>query len=498
MNEGHFAWIALSWISCAAIGCGAKAEGDASKLTNGGATSGDAGSADSSTGAQVSRWCPVEKSTEAPPLADGCTTRGAALDLLCQSDSCPVEMALDLDCQTELAQPRITANENSTWVIVQTRGDSISSQLMTVKPFDSHVEQLAAPLPSDALAAVANGDLWVFGASTSEISTLHQFTAGWLGTTLNIGSPRSPATVTSAAMLEDKIGYFTYLLNGIEPHLATWDGTCWTDAKLGAGADEHLVVKADVKDRPSVAWEVIETEGYVLGSRSIAVRNPQLGLSDELIALPPVPYGYWDYESPPLRLMPGGLDGAAVFPTVALKQWDGVSIFTYDPSVDDHWVKQVLLDSTPAVVTGNCPEVVNYAAAACYVQTTCSEQVSGTGTDFDVVRTQSGAWFAAWLEYVSDATYDLEPYYIGGEMGITDCLRLETSGAGTTDLVLARLTNSKPVLNRVRLYEGDVQSTKDGVALAARGDTLLVAAIMNRGGNTPVLRYLEIDSKPLQ
>jgi len=78
-----------------------------------------------------------------------------------------------------------------------------------------------------------------------------------------------------------------------------------------------------------------------------------------------------------------------------------------------------------------------------------------------------------------------------------DANEYQTAGAGTTDLVVARLTNSEPVPNRFRLYAGDLHSSTDGIAMAARGDTLLVAAVLNRG-STPVLRYLEIDSTRLQ
>jgi hypothetical protein len=83
-------------------------------------------------------------------------------------------------------------------------------------------------------------------------------------------------------------------------------------------------------------------------------------------------------------------------------------------------------------------------------------------------------------------------------MNIVDCLFHETSGAGTTDLVLARRTSAEVPLTRFRLYTGDAQVNWDGVALAARGDTLLAAIVLTRGGTTPVLRYLEIDATRLQ
>jgi len=37
---------------------------------------------------------------------------------------------------------------------------------------------------------------------------------------------------------------------------------------------------------------------------------------------------------------------------------------------------------------------------------TCTQQVSGVGDGFDVVRTQSGAVFAAWVSYSSQGTWN--------------------------------------------------------------------------------------------
>ncbi len=497
MNGGRLAWGALLGIACAVTGCGAKASNDVSNKAAGGAQS-DGGSAVVSAAGKSPRLCPVEESIAAPPKADGCTVTPAELEpeFSCESDGCPITKALDIDCRAPLAEPRITANADSAWVIVRTESASANAQLVTVTANESRVQPLAAPLPSRALAADRSGCLWVFDADAYRLWTLRSMSDAWHRAMLTIDTPLEPAIITSAFMVDGGVGYVTFLVNGIEPHLATWDGTCWTDAKLGDGSNEQFLVKGDQHARPSVAWEAIGTAGFVIGTRSITVSNPRSGMPDEHIVLPLSPQGTLEYGSPRLRLLAGGLNGTDAFPTVALKLWDGIALFTYDTSVDSHWATQTLPASEPAAATGNCPEMANHGGLPCDGLITCSERVHGTGSDFDLVRTQAGGWYAAWLEYDSDATYDIERVDIGGEMFITHCVRHETSGAGPRDLVSAQHTSSEPVLHRFRLYEGDVQSTKDGIGMTTRGDTLLVAAILNRSG-TPILRYLEIDSTRL-
>ena len=77
------------------------------------------------------------------------------------------------------------------------------------------------------------------------------------------------------------------------------------------------------------------------------------------------------------------------------------------------------------------------------------------------------------------------------------CGWTETSGTGTADLVLMHVTEAGPILSHFRFDMGGaaVNMQRD-VALAARGDTLLVAAQLG-GSNVPTLTYLEIDSSGL-
>ena len=89
----------------------------------------------------------------------------------------------------------------------------------------------------------------------------------------------------------------------------------------------------------------------------------------------------------------------------------------------------------------------------------------------------------------------LDEFWIGGEMGLSGCERSETSGSGTAELVIARLGAGEPVLSRFRFDMGGAIPAADySFAMAARGETLLVAATLN---NEVGMTYLEIDSRRL-
>jgi hypothetical protein len=85
----------------------------------------------------------------------------------------------------------------------------------------------------------------------------------------------------------------------------------------------------------------------------------------------------------------------------------------------------------------------------------------------------------------------------GGEMFISYCRRTETAGLATADLVVASLTETEPVLTRLRFDASSaVQAGDYPVNMAARGETLLVAATLSSDAARR-LTYLEIDSRLL-
>jgi hypothetical protein len=196
-----------------------------------------------------------------------------------------------------------------------------------------------------------------------------------------------------------------------------------------------------------------------------------------------------------LRILPGGPDGAAPLPVVLASSSAGIQVLR---STDTgSWISELLPESASDVATaGDCPSEVGSASAdePCAGMTTCTQHLSGVATGFDSARTQSGATFVAWVAYSSEATYELWNDHRGGELPLSYCTRAETSGTGTAELVLARLTDSEPVLTRFRFdLSSGVTDLNRELAMAARGDTLIVTATLD-GDLATTLTSLEIDS----
>jgi len=200
-----------------------------------------------------------------------------------------------------------------------------------------------------------------------------------------------------------------------------------------------------------------------------------------------------------LRLLPGGLDGTAPVPAVAAKFADGIRVLSNTSMDDSGWTSTLLPESGPdATITGDCPpDGASSAARVCVDLTSCTQQLSGASSGFGLARTQSGATFAAWVEYSAQGSYNLTYYHRGGELPMDYCFKSEMNGTGTADLVVARLTQFGPNMSRFHFdLGGAVASLSRAVVMAARGDTLLVAAYLS-GDTIPTLSYLEIDSRQL-
>lgn len=107
--------------------------------------------------------------------------------------------------------------------------------------------------------------------------------------------------------------------------------------------------------------------------------------------------------------------------------------------------------------------------------------------------------FVAWVLYSGQGTYAPKLIcYDGDLMGPEWCYcdNIETSGSGAADLVIAGLTESQPMLTHFRLDMGGAVWFGHSLAMAARGDTLVLAGYL-RDQSVPTLTYLEIDSKQL-
>jgi hypothetical protein len=453
--------------------------------------------------------CPVEGHVGAPTLSTDCQIVVRRVDpaLTCESTDCAITKALDLTCAYHPGKPWISATADGAVVLVRTDDSDkyeALARLMTVEAADSRVEDvpaLATPNNVDryfsildsAMATNSSGAKWLFAGEAPGITAVRGTDAGWTrATVLPSPDPDYGVVLTDASMVDDRLGYLTYstwLTSA--PHLVTWDGSCWTDQPIGETHAWSMVVETDAEKRPWVAW--------VSDPNSLYLRNPS-GDTQNLLAkgtTDTLSIGFM-YSSP-LRLLPGGLDGTAAIPAVAAMFNDGIRVLSNSPTTDSGWLSLVLPESGAFSGADDCPsEQPSYDNGNhCVGMATCTQQSSRVGSGFDLARTPSGAVFAAWVMYSSQGTYALQETFTSGEMPQRYCGRTETSGSGTADLVVARLTESEPILSHFRFdLGGAALSGSRDVVMVARGDTLVVAAFLS-GDLIPTLTYLEIDSRLL-
>jgi hypothetical protein len=467
------------------------------------ATAGTAGTAGSSA-----TLCPVESKVGAPSLSTDCAITVRPIDpaLTCASADCAITKALDLTCAFLPGKPLLSATADGAEVMVATgNGEKYQAlaRLMTVAVANSRVQDVPVLTDSSnyfsildsALSANSSGAKWLFAGETPGITALHGTDAGWTRSTVAFSSDSNKdARLTAAVMVDDRLGYLTYYLGDVwTPYLATWDGSCWTDQLIGEPHVMTMAIQTDAQKRPWVAWLSVEypSDGGSSANSLLYVRGPngdtqKLDVTAESLT-----------DSDHLRLLPGGLDGSAAFPTVAARFSDGIRLLSKNAPTDPAWRSLTLAESAAAFSgSGDCPSELPslHYGNHCDGMTSCTLLVSGVGAGFDLARTQSGAVFAAWVAYSSQGTYALQETSDGGELPQSYCGLTETSGGGTADLVVARLTDSEPILTHFHfVMSGAVRYLSDDVAMVARGDTLVVAAHLS-GETVPTLTYLEIDS----
>jgi hypothetical protein len=340
------------------------------------------------------------------------------------------------------------------------------------------------------LAASGGDSPWLFARSQSSITAVRKTTEGWKSS--NVVPEHDPSIdtyPTGAAMSDDGLGYLAYMsVPSDEPHLSTWDGSCWKDEIIGGEALDPLVLETDAAREPWAAWLTI--------SHSLYLRSPD-GTEQDLMA-PAVPAPGANVGAP-VRVVPGGLDGTDKLPLVAAHFNEGIGVFTSSPTASSGWRSFLLPESNSFPVrVGGC-SVANRQSAdfedPCRGLTTCTEQFNGASTGFDVARTQSGKTYAVWVTYAAVNSLELfASCNHGGELPTCTCVPEIASGTGKATLIVARLGESEPILSHFDFDIGGCEDTTVDVVAAARGDTLLVGTYL---GGAATLTYLELDSSLL-
>jgi hypothetical protein len=439
-----------------------------------------------------------------------CHIENRAIDptTTCNSTVCALKKALVLTCTVRPEVPFLAPTRDGAILYVDPKhGEwpNVFSKLVTITGTENPIEDVRALsldnrlepgfyIEDSRFTENAKGETWLFLGGTNGVIAARKSAQGWTHSAVVPSFDNNhDLNLTDATMVDDLHGYLAYVLGGIwAPHLVTWDGSCWTDELIGEAYAYSVTVKADANNQPWVAWLSTASEQ----KSSLLLRHPN-GTTQNLLA-----YAAEEttMASSRLRILPGGIDGTAALPTVAGMFQNGITLFSAENALESGWSAQTLPDTAAfPTISGDCPNIPASwdTIDHCDGMTTCTHQYRGVGNGFDLVRTQSGAVFVVWVMYSSEGTYSLKEDIDGGEMPQNYCKMTEESGDGTAELVVARITESEPIISRFRfVLDGAVKIPSSEISVAARGDTLLVAAHLS-GDNVPSLTYLEIDSSQL-
>ncbi|GEM_PF-1996964 len=461
---------------------GAAAAGAGEDAWTGGAVSAGAAGA-----AAAIRLCPTAAAVPAPNAADDCRVSPRAIDpeRNCGGESpCPITRAFELDCGFEGGTPPLSVGEDRSRVLLTNRLVVVTETDVTV----TAVEGLRGV--EDRMSGLAAGTTWYFSMDYPGIVALTERGDTWRRSDVVLDPEETWVDLDDARMADEARGYVLYKMwPGAAPHLVTWDGACWTDEALSSEPAVDLSLGVDDRGLP---WTVL-VAGNAEGLEAVTLRDPA-GALDSVPAAPVGPYAGGSH----VKLLPGGLDGADTFPTLALRSAAGIEILRRDPELG--WTARGLPGSAPGVGTSDCPSRVDSVDPdPCAGQpASCATELAGAGWPFDLARTETRGTFAVWVAYESRADSILDNVVTDrGEMPQFACLPTETTGSGTAEVIVARLGDADPVVRRFSFdLDGGLLHLTQPVAVAARGDTLIVTAVLS-GGNPPALTYLEIDTTSL-
>ncbi len=456
--------------------------------------------------------CIGEARVAAPTASTSCgvSVREVEPTFTCGREECAVTKALDLECETRPSSPWLSATQDGAVVMTTTVGlDAVAlARLMTVTDNGARVEdapELADPdvarpsssIFNSAMTTSEDGATWLLAGRAAPLTALRESGGEWLRSrVLPSLSHEAEVELRDVGIVDDELGYIAYANDA--PHLATWDGSCWSDQSIGDTWPVGMMALAvDDQRRPWTAWYRASPE--VLGLGSLLIRGPGGETEDVLANLEPDAAAVTKLAEP-LRMLAGGFDGTGPFPLLAARTNGGVALLSKSSAMDAGWRSTLLPEPAgSSTLSAHCPVGEFDLDDPCSGSTACDAEWNAVSPGFDLVRTASGATFAAWVIYSSNGTYALRSECRGGELPGCTCIMTGASGTGTADLVLMRLSEdeSAPVLSHFRFdMGGPMLNTDRDLVMAARGDTLLVAAQLG-GRAAPTLTYLEIDSSNL-
>jgi hypothetical protein len=406
--------------------------------------------------------------------------------------SCPATLVARLSCDGGFANPQMSLAPLADGAAIyfdtssSHSSDLADAQLFTIASGGaSHVDNFPLII-FGTLTSDAAGVLNYFAGSPTGGWRFRQRADGWLREDI----PADPAAdfpeVTAARAIDDEHA-FAVVNGGGDLQLAARDPAGWHTTLVPGTAVTELGVAMEL-DAAGHPW--LATIGQHGNDGEFL---DVVSASGTLDTIGPVDLTFFP---PPLALLPGGLTGSDARPTVAVRQTDGIHLAT--PTGATGWAQTLVPGSkSKAVDTTDCPAPLGMLTGAICQQGSCTEHSTGSADGFGIARTAAGNTYAAWLAV--DATDVNELVHGQGPCDSSCTCEIGNllSRTGSADLVVQRLpVDGVSVPPATRFHFTAATDSSGTIAMAARGDTLLVAVNVGLNGNIDV-RYLEIDARML-
>ena len=426
-------------------------------------------------GALVSSECSV---TVADPAAQ-CTGAG----------TCPVSAAYTLHCSDSGYMLRVVPlATNGSSVMFVTNVGAFVTHLFSLAPGAARVDDVPALTSMLNALAVdpAGGNRTIFAGEMPGAWRVRETPSGWRRESAVEADPSKLAMVSDARVLDANRAFLAYHLvtESWVPRLAVRDGGCWRTSVLPGQAGTELSLDLDAMNRPWVAWNYSGTtvqmagpDGTLYTPWNVSTSLGVMGNLDQAIVLG------------------GGVTAASTaYPSLVIQRTDGVHVLVGDAALP-RWTDLPIAGSASPDTTTACQYSVAVPSGGCDAIASCTSVTKGAVRGFGAARTASGRAYVAWVATDGETTYSYQgPDYVCSS-GLRQCCHsVTTSSSGVSSVVLTRADTGAEAL-RLALETGrPLPSTE--VALAARGDTLLVVASHDNGSGIE-MRYQEVDTTRL-
>jgi hypothetical protein len=467
-------------------------------VRDGSGGSGDSGDAVSDGPALGGPVCGAEIDngalTPSSPDCDVAPLDGAAL---CASTGpCPVgTTAYTLSCTGGAYGPWLvpSGSDGASMMLVTNTG-SFVTRLFSIAPGAARVENVPALTSASNVLAVdpATGNRTIFAGEMPGAWRVRETAAGWRREPAVEVGVSDLTLVTGARVLDADRAFFAYFnLWDDLPRLAVRDAGCWRTSLLPGQRQTDISLDLDAMNRPWTAWYDRDSSGLMVRMAG-PDGTPYLPWKSSMSSAMGLPM-----HTPPI-LLAGGLAGTAAYPSVVIQRDDGVHIVVPDATASS-WTDRILDGTALAKQEACLAPIDTVPAGGCDTTVTCSTQIKGAITGFSAARVASGRTYVAWVAIQGESSYGYQADSSGlcsttGGPLKCGCHVVPKATSNTMWLVITRADTGAEAV-RFTIESGPA-ATGTAVSVAARGNTLLVAAARTSTAYAE-FRYLEVDTTRL-